>query len=149
MSAGIRATLPHAPPPLYAAGSVPGYYREVFVSMCPSGSSGREGSSSRVPREIWLKCATTASLPQTTLNQVCLHTHYILDPLCPLQIWTLCDSGEIGSLNRDGLYKSLALLAIAQQGKAVDKSSLSTLDTSGALLLTAPVHTIITQLVTM
>ncbi|XP_064406510.1 sorting nexin-8-like isoform X2 [Halichondria panicea] len=97
-----------------AVGSVPGYYREVFVSMCPSGSSGREGSSSRVPREIWLKCATTASLPQTTLNQ----------------IWTLCDSGEIGSLNRDGLYKSLALLAIAQQGKAVDKSSLSTLDTS-------------------
>ncbi len=144
----ITLSSPHAPslPPA----SVPGYYREVFVSMCPSGSSSREGSSSRVPRDIWLKCATTSSLPQTTLTQVCPtppHTH-TTHSLCPVQIWSICDSGESGSLNRDGLYKSLALLAIAQQGKAVDKTSLSTLGT-GALPFTMHVHTITTHLVTM
>ncbi len=48
-----------------------------------------------------------------------------------MQIWSLCDSEEKDSLNREGLYKSLTLLALAQQGKTVDKTTLSSLGNSG------------------
>ena len=41
------------------------------------------------------------------------------------QIWKLSDPAKTGSVGRDGLYKSLALTALAQQGKSINDSALS------------------------
>ena len=44
-----------------------------------------------------------------------------------------CDSSQSGDLTRDGVYRSLALTAIAQQGKPVEERSLQHYDDSGVL----------------
>jgi hypothetical protein len=40
------------------------------------------------------------------------------------QIWDHCDPSGSDRLSRDSFYRSLALCALAQQGKAVDEKSL-------------------------
>lgn len=42
-----------------------------------------------------------------------------------------CDSAHSDHISRDGFYKSLALTAIAQQGKVVDEKSLQQYAESG------------------
>lgn len=60
-----NAPRPAAAPGLFppSAGSIPQLYREVYSLMCP-------GSSTKVSKEVWLKCLKTASLPDATLEQV-------------------------------------------------------------------------------
>lgn len=41
-----------------------------------------------------------------------------------LQIWKVCDPNYTNSFGRDQLYKSLALVALAQQGKPLDEKVL-------------------------
>ena len=47
------------------------------------------------------------------------------------QIWEACDPTGCGSVGRDGLYKSMALCAQAQQGKGVDEKLLLKLGDEG------------------
>ena len=47
------------------------------------------------------------------------------------QIWGVCDPSGTGSLTRDGLYKSLALSAVAQEGRAVEERALKSFRDSG------------------
>ena len=47
------------------------------------------------------------------------------------QIWKLSDPAKTGCVGRDGLYKSLALTALAQQGKTVDESVFKTFGEKG------------------
>ncbi|XP_063234264.1 sorting nexin-8-like isoform X2 [Bacillus rossius redtenbacheri] len=73
-------------------GSVPAYYREIF-DMCA-------GRSSVVSKESFTKVLVKSGLPAQTLSTV----------------WDLVDAKQ-GSLSRGCLYKALALVAWAQQGK--------------------------------
>lgn len=77
-------------------GRIPSYYRDVYSQL-----SGTEGS--RVSRRVWQSLADTASLPPAVLDQV----------------WRSCNRGQ-ESLGQDGVFKSLALIAVAQQGKPVE-----------------------------
>ena len=43
----------------------------------------------------------------------------------------MCDPSGTGSLTRDGLYKSLALSAVAQEGRAVEERALKSFRDSG------------------
>jgi len=61
-----------------------------------------------VSKDAWLRCLRTSSLSSTILQQ----------------IWEACDPAGSNSIGRDGLYKSLALAALAQQGKGVDEKAL-------------------------
>ncbi|CAH1277511.1 sorting nexin-8-like [Branchiostoma lanceolatum] len=78
-------------------GSVPALYREVYDIVCPS------GQESRVDREMFVKLLMKSSLPKQTLSS----------------IWDAVDN-KSGYLTRNGLYKALALTAMAQQGKNIE-----------------------------
>ena len=41
-----------------------------------------------------------------------------------MQIWDLCDPSGSGHISRDSFYRSVALCALAQQGKSIDEKSL-------------------------
>ena len=43
----------------------------------------------------------------------------------------MCDPAGSGSLTRDGLYKSLALAAVAQEGRTVEERALKSYQDSG------------------
>ena len=47
------------------------------------------------------------------------------------QIWGVCDPSGSGGLTRDGLYKSLALAAVAQEGRTVEERALMSYRDSG------------------
>jgi sorting nexin-8 len=84
-----------------SVGSIPQFYRDVYSAMC-------HGSATKVCKEVWMSCLKTASLPESVLEQ----------------IWVSCDSTHSGDITRDGLYRSLALTAIAQQGRPIEEKSL-------------------------
>nr|CAD7426416.1 unnamed protein product [Timema monikensis] len=73
-------------------GSVPPYYREVYDICAPTGSS--------VSKDFFTKLLVKSGLPSQTLSL----------------IWELVDAKQ-GSLPRSSLYKALALVALAQQGR--------------------------------
>lgn len=82
-------------------GTVPQYYKEVYDVLSSK-------NSSKVVKEIWLRCFKTSKLPVSILQQ----------------IWDECDPSATGSLGRDALYKSMALCALGQQGKGIDEKML-------------------------
>lgn len=49
---------------------------------------------------------------------------------CVLQIWELADNKQ-GYLTRNGLYKALALTALAQQGKTISDQLLGSFSGQG------------------
>lgn len=55
--------------------------------------------------------------------------------LIPFQIWEAVDPRQDGYVTRDGLYKALALTALAQQGKAISGKSLEMFADSGDEML--------------
>nr|CAD7263324.1 unnamed protein product [Timema shepardi] len=73
--------------------SVPPYYREVYDICAPTGSS--------VSKEFFTKLLVKSGLPSQTLSL----------------IWELVDAKQGGALPRSSLYKALALVALAQQGR--------------------------------
>uniref|UniRef100_T1JGV2 PX domain-containing protein n=1 Tax=Strigamia maritima TaxID=126957 RepID=T1JGV2_STRMM len=83
-------------------GSVPQFYNEIYNIICPT-------SKQQVDRDIFVKLLIKSSLPSHTL----------------IAIWDLVDKKQ-GYLTRNGLYKSLALIALAQQGKQIGETILDT-----------------------
>ena len=55
--------------------------------------------------------------------------------LIPFQIWEAVDPRQDGYVTRDGLYKALALTALAQQGKGISGKSLEMFADSGDKML--------------
>ena len=53
----------------------------------------------------------------------------------------MCDPTGSGNVGRDGLYKSLALAALAQQGKGIDEKALHHYGESGERHVMKPVQT--------
>ncbi|XP_013391524.1 sorting nexin-8-like isoform X2 [Lingula anatina] len=82
-------------------GSVPPFYREIYDIVCPN--------QEQVDRDMFINLLVKSSLPKQTL----------------MQIWDLVDNKQ-GYLSRTGLYKALALTAMAQQGKAISEKLLET-----------------------
>lgn len=82
-------------------GSVPAFYREIYDIVCPN--------QEQVDRDMFVNLLVKSSLPKQTLTQ----------------IWELVDNKQ-GYLTRNGLYKALALTALAQQGKALNDKMLET-----------------------
>ena len=58
-----------------------------------------------------------------------------------LQIWDAVDNKQ-GYLNRNGLYKALALTALAQQGKNVSDKLLETFSGQGNLFVSIYIFTV-------
>ncbi|XP_059174908.1 sorting nexin-8-like [Physella acuta] len=82
-------------------GSIPPFYREVYEIVCPN--------QEQVDRDLFVQLLVKSSLPKQTI----------------LQIWDLVGSQQ-GLMTRNGLYKALALTALAQQGKSVNDKLLET-----------------------
>ncbi|KAK0048507.1 sorting nexin-8 [Biomphalaria pfeifferi] len=82
-------------------GSIPSFYREVYDIVCPN--------QEQVDRDLFVQMLVKSSLPK----------HVIM------QIWDLIDTQQ-GFMTRNGLYKALALTALAQQGKTVSDKLLET-----------------------
>ncbi|XP_016425062.1 sorting nexin-8a isoform X1 [Sinocyclocheilus rhinocerous] len=74
-------------------GSVPSYYREVHQAICSR-------TDERVPLSVFQRVLSRTSLSITVQNQIAEHVN----------------SGD-GFLSKVSLYKGLALIALAQQGK--------------------------------
>ncbi|XP_015182254.1 PREDICTED: sorting nexin-8-like [Polistes dominula] len=74
-------------------GSIPPFYREVYEKICSP-------TCGNVEREVFKSLLVKSQLSSSILSQ----------------IWELVDS-KTGYLTRSGLYKGLALVAFAQQGK--------------------------------
>ncbi|KAF8789697.1 sorting nexin-8-like isoform X1 [Argiope bruennichi] len=83
-----------------AFGNAPPYYRDMYDIVCPN-------QENIVDHDMFIKLLVKSSLPKQTLSQ----------------IWDLVDSRQ-GYLTRSGLYKALALVAFAQQGKPVSEKLL-------------------------
>ncbi|CAB4019749.1 sorting nexin-8-like [Paramuricea clavata] len=82
-------------------GTIPAFYREVYQTLCTDGSS-------KIEKDVLQKVLTKSGLPVATVAT----------------IYESADSGHEGSVGRDGLYKALALTALAQQGKPVNEKLL-------------------------
>jgi len=76
-------------------GTVPPYYRDVYDVLCPSNNE---------------------SVSQNTITQLLNKSG--LEKSVLSQIWGLIDVRS-GTVNRSNLYKTLALIAFAQQGKSI------------------------------
>ena len=50
------------------AGSIPPLYREVYDTVCP-------GSSTRIPKALWLKVVGTGRIAESTAEEVSLFKH--------------------------------------------------------------------------
>lgn len=87
-----------------SVGAVPAVYKEVHAILNPS-------DKSEIERELYAKLLSSTNLPKATLEQV----------------WDL-SGARPGPVTRTSLYKSLALLALAQQGKQLDEKSLANLE---------------------
>lgn len=75
-------------------GSVPPFYREVYEILCPN--------QEQVDEDLLVNLLLKSSLPRATITQ----------------IWDAVDN-KTGFVNRNGLYKALALTALAQNGKTI------------------------------
>lgn len=53
------------------------------------------------------------------------------------QIWEAVDPRQDGYITRDGLYKALALTALAQQGKSISEKALEQFVDSGKLTVSS------------
>ncbi|CAN8003012.1 unnamed protein product [Ixodes hexagonus] len=95
-------------------GAVPPIYKEIHAVLNPS-------EKSEVDRDLYDKFLTSTKLPKSTLEQV----------------WELSGARQ-GPVTRTSLYKSLALLALAQQGKQLDDRSLTNLEALPSPLLGTP-----------
>lgn len=84
-------------------GTIPSYYREVFQTLCPDPQS-----SSRIEKEVLQKVLIKSGLSESILAS----------------IYDVADSSHEGFATRDGLYKALALTALAQEGKSVNEKLL-------------------------
>ncbi|XP_031567509.1 sorting nexin-8-like [Actinia tenebrosa] len=82
-------------------GSVPQFYREVYQIVCPN-------QENKIEKEMFVKILVKSSLPKSSLTM----------------IWEAIDPKQEGFITRDGLYKALALTALAQQGKPVSEKAL-------------------------
>ena len=51
-----------------------------------------------------------------------------------IQIWEAVDPRQDGYVTRDGLYKALALTAVAQQGKIISERALEQFVDSGMVI---------------
>ncbi|XP_052267005.1 sorting nexin-8-like [Dreissena polymorpha] len=80
-------------------GSVPPFYREIYEIVCPN--------QEQVDQDMFVAILVKSSLPRSTI----------------IQIWEAADSKQ-GFLSRNGLYKALALTALAQQGKNINEKLL-------------------------
>ncbi|KPP69870.1 sorting nexin-8-like [Scleropages formosus] len=78
---------------LLNVGSVPPYYREVYEALCSK-------KDERVQEEVFQRLLNKTELPVTVQSQIAEHVKCI-----------------DGSLTKLSLYKALALIALAQQGK--------------------------------
>lgn len=78
-------------------GAVPPYYRDVYDALCPTDSE---------------------FISQTTLTQLLVKSR--LDKNVLSQIWTQLDIKN-GTINRSNMYKALALIAFAQNGKSISE----------------------------
>ena len=79
----------------------------------------------KVSRGLWQYVFATSRVSENALEEVRRSSSIILSfHTILLQIWKLSDPAKTGSVGRDGLYKSLALTALAQQGKSIDESAL-------------------------
>ncbi|XP_043469472.1 sorting nexin-8-like [Leptopilina heterotoma] len=76
-----------------SSGSIPAFYREVHQKICSP-------TSGNVEKEVFKSLLVKSQLSSSILSQ----------------IWELVDS-KTGYLTRSGLYKGLALVGFAQQGK--------------------------------
>ncbi|KAJ8678592.1 hypothetical protein QAD02_014379 [Eretmocerus hayati] len=83
-------------------GSIPAYYRDVYDKICSP-------SSGSVDREVFKSLLVKSQLSSSVLSQV----------------WELVDC-KTGYLTRSALYKGLALVAFAQQGKQPSEKLLET-----------------------
>ncbi|XP_076443374.1 sorting nexin-8-like [Babylonia areolata] len=83
------------------SGSVPSFYREIYDIVCPH--------QERVDRDLFVELLIRSSLPRAVI----------------LQIWDSVDTKN-GMMTRNGLYKALALTALAQQGKPINDKLLET-----------------------
>ncbi|KAK7112126.1 sorting nexin-8-like isoform X2 [Littorina saxatilis] len=84
-----------------AFGSVPPFYREVYDIVCPN--------QEQVDRDLFVQILVRSSLPKPVI----------------MQIWDAVDT-TAGFMTRNGLYKALALTALAQQGKSINEKLLET-----------------------
>ncbi|XP_039253773.2 sorting nexin-8-like [Styela clava] len=82
------------------SGSVPPYYRDVYDTLCP-------GQNDKITREVLTQVLLKSGLEKSTLSQ----------------IWD-CIGCKDGVVTRSVLYKALALVAFAQQGKTVNEKLL-------------------------
>ncbi|CAL1529392.1 unnamed protein product [Lymnaea stagnalis] len=82
-------------------GSIPPFYREVYDIVSPN--------QEQVDRDLFVQLLVKSSLPKQTI----------------MQIWDLVDTQQ-GFMTRNGLYKALALTALAQQGKSINDKLLET-----------------------
>ncbi|KAK2150840.1 hypothetical protein LSH36_386g02005, partial [Paralvinella palmiformis] len=82
-------------------GSVPPLYREVYEIVCPN--------QEPVDHDMFVKIMVKSGLSLSTLSQ----------------IWEAIGS-KTGCLTRNSLYKGLALVALAQQGKTINDKILET-----------------------
>lgn len=82
-------------------GSVPAFYREVYQIVCPN-------QEEKIERDMFVKILMKSSLPKQSLSQ----------------IWEAVDPRQDGYVTRDGLYKALALTALAQHGKSISERAL-------------------------
>lgn len=76
-------------------GAVPPYYRDVYDALCPENSES-------VSQSGFTKVLMKSGLEKSVLSQ----------------IWALLDT-KGGNINRSNLYKALALVAFAQNGKTI------------------------------
>ncbi|XP_014681641.1 PREDICTED: sorting nexin-8-like [Priapulus caudatus] len=88
-----------------AFGSVPPFYREVYDIVCPT-------QESEIDRDMFIRMLLKSNLPRQTLSE----------------IWDHIDTKH-GFLTRNGLYKALALAALAQQGKTISEKLLENFST--------------------
>ncbi|KAK3089854.1 hypothetical protein FSP39_007091 [Pinctada imbricata] len=82
-------------------GAVPPLYREVYDIVSPQ--------QEHIDQDLFVHLLLKTSLPRTTISQ----------------IWDMVDNKQ-GYITRTGLYKALALTALAQQGKTVSEKLLET-----------------------
>jgi hypothetical protein len=89
-------------------GVIPPFYREVYEIVCPDGDT-------KIPKNLCVRLMLQSKLPKDVLAE----------------IWKAVDPKGLGCLNRDSLYKALALIALAQQSKPPTDKSLEIYTDSG------------------
>lgn len=97
-----------------SVGAVPALYKEVHSLLNPA-------EKNEIDRELFGRLLAATNLPKTTLDQV----------------WEYAGAKQ-GPVTKTSLYKSLALVALAQQGRTLDERSLVNLEVLPNPLLGSP-----------